>query len=100
MSARSISVTIAGNEYKIRHDGEGDGAWLERVAREVDSAMAKIRERTGTVDTRDLAVLTALNLARELLDARRTGFAAGDRALMRELIELAEAEVEATVADA
>ena len=60
----------------------------------------EIRERTGTIDTRDLAVLTALNLARELMDARKTGFAATDRSLMRELIELAEAEVEASVADA
>ncbi len=57
-----------GREYRIRSDA--DEAWLQNVAGCVDSAMTQIRERTGTVDTLDVAILTALNLAREMLALR------------------------------
>lgn len=62
---RSVSVRIAGHDYKIR--GEGDEEALIRIAGYVDRAMDRIRVRTGTVDSHEVAVLTCLNLAREIL---------------------------------
>ncbi len=90
MSKGSVAVQIAGHEYRIRSDA--DAAWLQKVAGHVDETMQRVRERTGTIDTFDVAVLTALNLARELITLRQTSPVAGD-ARLRELIELAESAV-------
>jgi len=66
-AVKPIAVHIAGHEYKIRSDGDGDGEALREIAGYVDRAMNRVREQTGTVDTLDVAVLTCLNLAREIL---------------------------------
>jgi cell division protein ZapA len=65
---RSVLVRILGQEYRIRSDA--DEASIQRVASFVDETMAKIRERTRTVDTLDLAILASLNLANDLIAAR------------------------------
>jgi cell division protein ZapA (FtsZ GTPase activity inhibitor) len=89
---RSITVRIRGQEFRIRSDADEES--LQRIASFLDDAMVQVEERTGTVDSFDLAMLTALNLARELVELRDVrGDAAGadvspDR--MRSLIELAE----------
>ena len=62
---RAVAVQIAGHEYKIRSDGDEEG--VVRIAGYVDQAMQRVRERTGTVDSLDVAVLTCVNLAREIL---------------------------------
>lgn len=62
---RSVSIQLLGHEYRIRTEADPDG--VERLARLVDDTMARIRERTGTVDSLDLAVMAALNLANDLL---------------------------------
>lgn len=64
-TAKPVAVRIAGHEYKIRSDGDGEA--LREIAGYVDRAMNRVSERTGTVDTLDVAVLTCLNLAREIL---------------------------------
>jgi len=66
--SEAVAVRIAGHEYKIRSDGDAEG--LRQIAGYVDRAMARVREGTGTVDTLDVAVLTCLNLAREILTLR------------------------------
>jgi cell division protein ZapA len=73
---RSVLVRILGQEYRIRSDA--DEASIQRVASFVDETMAKIRERTRTVDTLDLAILASLNLANDLLAARGAAHAAPD----------------------
>ena len=89
MSTKSVAVRIAGHEYKIL--AEGDGASLRQIAADVDRAMKRVRDRTGTVDTLDVAVLTCLNLAREIIELRsQLGEAALDER-MRGLIERVEA---------
>jgi len=89
---RVIAVHISGQEYRVRTDS--DEGSLQRVAAHVDAAMSRIRARTGTVDTLDVAVLTCLNLARDLLAFRERAkdgdAAAPDETVLRELIELAE----------
>ena len=79
---KSIAVRIGGREYRILSDA--DEKSLQQVAGSVDDAMATIREKTGTIDSLDLAVLTALNFARELLPyktgkSNREGIAVVDR---------------------
>jgi len=63
--ARSVAIRIQGKEYRVRTDGEE--AAIERVAEYVDATMDRVRARTKTVDSRDVAVLAALNIAKDLL---------------------------------
>lgn len=65
---RSVSVRILGHEYRIRT--EADPADMSQVARLVDETMLRLRERTGVIDSLDLAVMAAMNLARDLVTER------------------------------
>jgi len=89
---RAVAVRIRGQEFRVLSDD--DEAWLQRVAGYLDETMATVEERTGTVDSLDVALLTALNLARELVEIREREPAAKAKALddgrLRGLIELAE----------
>jgi cell division protein ZapA (FtsZ GTPase activity inhibitor) len=94
VSKRAVTVRIANHDYRIRSDADED--WLQRVASSVDALMGQIREKTGTIDSLDVSVLTSLNLARELLEARgesRSRANAADPIRLRALIELAESAV-------
>ncbi|MFT5442471.1 MAG: cell division protein ZapA [Myxococcota bacterium] len=94
---RSVTIELAGKQYRLRSDA--DEEWLQGVAGYVNQAMKVISKRTDTVDSTDVALLTALNIAREVLNLReqvRAFEAAGesvpDRKL-RGLIEQVEAEL-------
>ena len=88
MSKQSVAVRIAGHNYKILSDGDADS--LRQVASYVDEAMDRVRERTRTVDTLDVSVLTCLNLAREILALRDQKNVAVEDERMRSLIERVE----------
>jgi len=89
-----VAVSIRGQEFRIRTND--DEASLQRVARYLDDTMATVEKKTGTVDTQQLALLSALNLARELVELRERGVSAPsatagvDPARLESLIELAE----------
>ena len=90
---RLVSIRVLGQEYRIRTDA--DPAELQRVAGLVDETMGRLRDRTGAVDSLDLAMMTAVNLARDLLTertARRSGAGAADR--VRQLSERIEAALQ------
>jgi cell division protein ZapA (FtsZ GTPase activity inhibitor) len=94
VARRSVSVQIRGQEFRIRSDE--DESALQRIASYLDRTMAQVEERTGTVDSLSVAMLTALNLTREVLELREEGESGGgDPERLRELIELAEAAVQA-----
>ena len=102
MSQGFVAVQISGQEYKIRSDSEDES--LVRIAGYVDRAMKRVREGTGTVDSLDVAVLTCLNLARDILtlrdlqaDASRSGI---EEDRLRALIERVEAAAPAAARDA
>ncbi len=65
-----VTISIRGQEFHIRTDG--DEAALQRVARYLDETMSMVERKTGTVDSLQLALLSALNLARELVELRDT----------------------------
>ncbi len=64
----SATVTIAGTEYRVSADA--DPAYIERVAAYVDSTMAAIRERAPFSSSTRLAILTALQIADEMMRER------------------------------
>jgi cell division protein ZapA len=57
-------VEIYGQSYAI--GGDIEPAYLEKLARTVDTTMRALAARTDTLDSRRLAVLAALNLADEV----------------------------------
>ena len=65
----STPVTIFGKTYHLR--GDGDPAYLNELAREVDRRMREVAEATGTADTLSVAILAALNITDECLQVRR-----------------------------
>ena len=67
-SKATVSVRIRGQEFRIRSDDDEES--LQRVAGYLDETMKNVEKRTGTVDSLDVALLTALNLARELVRIR------------------------------
>lgn len=74
---------------------DGDEDALQRVAGLVDQTMARVERHTGAVDSRDVAMLAALNLAREVLDLRQRDQASGfDAERLRALVDRAESALE------
>lgn len=86
-----VTVRIRGREFRIRTDAEEES--LQRIAGYLDETMARVEQRTGTIDSLDVALLTALNLARELVEAREGspgGAPPADPKRLRALIQQAE----------
>ena len=72
MSTRtSVPVQIRGREFRVRTDGNEET--LRRVARHLDETLSRIEEKTGTVDSLDVALLAGLNLSREVVELRDAG---------------------------
>jgi hypothetical protein len=67
-SKSTVSVLIRGHEFRIVSDDDEES--LQRVAGYLDETMKTVEKRTGTVDSLDIALLTGLNLARELVRLR------------------------------
>lgn len=66
---QDIRVEIYGQVYSLRTSL--DPAYIEELARLVDSRMRALASQTDAVDTRRLAVLAALTLADELRQAQQ-----------------------------
>ena len=99
---RPVTVRLNEKEYRIVTDADQD--WLQDIADKVDEAMARVRDLTETVDSLDIAVLTALNLARELMILKEEGVMPpgsdptqqrADAKRLREIVRLAEAAAQA-----
>ena len=70
MTTVRATVEIFGTRLGLRADG--DAARLEELARFVDTRMREVADRSSSVDTVKIAVLTALNIADELFQERET----------------------------
>lgn len=91
MSAkRSVPVSIRGRVFHVRTDGDEEE--LRRVAAYLDETLERVQRRTGTIDSEDVALLSALNLAREVVELREGGPRESPEQAdaLRALIELAE----------
>ncbi|HEU4427983.1 MAG TPA: cell division protein ZapA [Myxococcota bacterium] len=88
---KTVQVKIQGRAYKIRADGEANAASVNRAAAMLDETIERVRIRAGTVDSVDVAVLAALNVANSLVLERETRSApAVSDARVAALIELIE----------
>jgi len=87
---RTVAVRIRGQDFRIRSDEPPE--LLARIARTVDETMQRIESRTGAVDSYDVAMLTALNLAREVVGAESNRRAV-DTVKLRNLTDLAESAI-------
>ena len=70
MSDTPTPVTIYGKTYHLRGDGDPD--YLHELAREVDRRMREVADATGTADTLKVAILAALNITDDCLQAQRS----------------------------
>jgi cell division protein ZapA len=68
MDSKTIKVKINGKEYPLKGEDE---ELTKQAAQYVDSLMNQIQEKSADKSTAALAVLTALNLAEELLKEKR-----------------------------
>lgn len=70
MTTVRATVEIFGQRLGLRADG--DTSRLQELARFVDSRMREVADRSSSVDTVKIAVLTALNIADELFQERES----------------------------
>jgi cell division protein ZapA len=96
--ATYTKVTILGDEYRVA--GEPTGASIPELASYVADKMSEVRESSATIDGKRVAVLTALNLADELLRerARATDLATWLQQRVAELGSTLDASVREEVA--
>ena len=95
-SKQTVIVTIRGKEFRVL--GDEDAESLQRVAGYLDETMTTVEQRTGTVDSLEIALLTGLNLARELVrirEGRGAGRVGAPEASLRALTDRVEAELAA-----
>jgi cell division protein ZapA len=64
----AVTVRIAGEEHTIRANAEPD--YTRSCARYVDERIAEIRSKGALIETHKAAILAALSISDELLQAR------------------------------
>lgn len=64
----NVSVDILGENYLIR--GEAEENYIKKVGRLVTQRMSELKSKSPKLEIKRLAVLTAINLADELLQER------------------------------
>ena len=70
--SESIQIKIFGRKYNVKGDSfSSNSAELLEVASLVDSKMQELSAVGKITSTTDLAILTALNLAREVFEIRK-----------------------------
>jgi len=88
---QTVPVQIQGREYRVL--AQADPESVRRAAQLLDETMEKVRTRSNTVDSLDVAVLAGLNIANSLV--LRRGAAAFPPALTGRLAALADLVEEA-----
>jgi len=91
----TVTVRIRGQEFRIVSDDDEES--LQRIAGYLDETMNTVEKRTGTVDSLDIALLTGLNLARELVRVRE-GRSPGGTGVPSDRLRALTDRVEAAVA--
>lgn len=65
----AVSVRIAGEEHTIRANADPD--YTRACARYVDERISEIRQKGSVIETHKAAILAALSISDELLQARQ-----------------------------
>ena len=82
-NTNAVTVRIAGEEHLLRASAEPE--YLRRCARFVDQRIVEIRERAGLLEGHRVAILAALSITDEYLQAKE-----GLERLEQEVAERAE----------
>jgi cell division protein ZapA len=90
--SNSLKIKILDKEYQVACKPE-DRPALERSAELLNSKMQEVRRGGAIIGLDRIAVMTALNLAYELLDSQQTGNAADS-----ELLEGIESRIDKALA--
>ena len=96
-TASTLDIRLQGKEYRVACEPEEKEALLAAVAL-LDAKLADIGTRTKSTGER-LAVMTALNLAHELISLKQSANAI-DGSELRRRIGSIEARVDAAIAEA
>lgn len=75
---RSVEINVFGQTYTVKTDAEED--YIQEVARYVNEKMDEVLKKTRSVSTLNVAILTALNIADDLLKEKEKRMA-----LLREI---------------
>ena len=86
-TGEATTVRIFGQTYHLR-GAEEDEAYLNELASLVDRQMREVVEATQTADTLKVAILAALNIADDYLQARRGNEVPLDRQTDRRLARM------------
>ena len=63
-----VEIKVFGQTYTVKTDAEED--YIQKVARYVNEKMDEVLRKTKSVSTLNVAILTALNIADDLLKER------------------------------
>ncbi len=69
---RLVEIKVFGQTYTVKTDAEED--YIQKVANYVNEKIDEVRKRTKSVSTLNVAILTALNIADDLLKEREKRF--------------------------
>ena len=70
---RTVEIKVFGQTYSVKTDAEEDH--IQAVAKYVNDKIEEITKKTRTVSSLNVAILTALNIADDLLREKETRMA-------------------------
>ncbi|MGO8989203.1 MAG: cell division protein ZapA [bacterium] len=84
---RLVEIKVFGQTYTVKTDAEED--YIQEVAKYVNEKMEEILKKTKSVSTLNVAILTALNIADDLLreKEKRTALLREVGAKSKDLVE-------------
>ncbi|MBI5207590.1 MAG: cell division protein ZapA [Candidatus Firestonebacteria bacterium] len=80
IKTENVHVEIFGNEYTIK--SHHNSQYIESLSKYVDKKMHEVADNTSLVSTNKIAILTALNIADELIKEKRHD----DRKIIKEKV--------------
>jgi len=90
---RLVEIKVFGQTYTVKTDAEED--YIQEVARYVNEKMEEVLTKTKSVSTLNVAILTALNIADDLLKEKekRTALRREVEAKSKDLVEKIEIKI-------
>jgi cell division protein ZapA len=84
---RLVEIKVFGQTYTVKTDAEED--YIQEVAKYVNEKMEEVLKKTKSVSTLNVAILTALNIADDLLreKEKRAALVREVEAKSRDLVE-------------
>jgi cell division protein ZapA len=93
---RLVEIKVFGQAYTVKTDAEEE--YIQEVAKYVNEKMEEVLKKTKTVSTLNVAILTALNIADDLIKEKekRIALLQEIKAKSRDLVEKIEVKMGGT----